>query len=129
MTQLTPQYDYPIEDRRLAAACYIFAIPALYCILTARRYTRFVGGHAAQAFLLWLIIVAYWLIVRIAFNIVWWLFSLIGFFFPYISFLAFGLCFAGWVYAIKFGMEAYKGNIFQIDLVGKIGSLIIWKKG
>jgi len=127
MTQLKPHYDYPEADRRLAAACYIFGVPTLYCILTAKRFTRFVGGHATQAFLMWILMLLYWLAVRIGVNLIWWLFGLIGFFFPYLSFLSFGLCFVAWIYAVKYGIRAYKGETFEIDRVRNFGEKFIWK--
>jgi uncharacterized membrane protein len=128
MTEIKPHLEYTANDRRMAAACYIFFVPSLYCILTARHFTRFVGGHSTQAFLLWVIIFAYWLAVRIFFNIVWGLFGMIGFFFPYLSFLAFFACIAAWIYAVKFGLRAYKGETFVIETVRDFGERYVWKK-
>ena len=108
MSELQPKIEYTRDDRLLAAACYLFGFPTLFCILTAKRFTRFVGGHSTQAFLMWLMLLIYWLAIRIFFNLVWWFFGLIGVFFPYWGILAFLASFAGWIWAARFALRAWR---------------------
>ena len=58
-------------DKVFAASAYLFGVPALYIILTEHRKNKFLGGHGARAFLLWLTFIAVFFALRFIVDAIW----------------------------------------------------------
>ncbi|MCX5750574.1 MAG: hypothetical protein NT099_02705 [Candidatus Saganbacteria bacterium] len=108
------------NEKTLAAAAYLFGVPALYIILTDLRNNKYLSFHAAQAGLLWLSWIVAIVVVRILFSLIWLLFYA----WP-LDPLAFLVNLVIWGYIAFCGYRVYKGIDFEVPYITKI-ALAIW---
>ena len=60
-----------MREKLLVASAYIFSVPALYIVLTEKRYSERIGREGGQALLLWVRIFLIFFAVRFLVNLIW----------------------------------------------------------
>lgn len=98
-----------LKDRILAAAAYIFGIPALYIILTENRHRPFLGYHGTQALKLWLIYLGSFFALRLIINLIW-----LNYYVPALAILENMVAAAMAGYALYCGYRSLAGQKFTL---------------
>jgi uncharacterized membrane protein len=98
-----------LNDRILASSAYIFGIPALYIVLTDLRKKEFIGGHGAQALVLWIVYFVTFFAIRSLVNLAW----LIRYI-PYLDWMETLAVVIMGAYAVYCGFRSFRGEAFRI---------------
>jgi uncharacterized membrane protein len=60
-----------MSERILVSSAYLFGIPALYIVLTAKKKDDYIRRHGSQAFLLWVLYFVIFFLARFLIDWQW----------------------------------------------------------
>jgi len=95
------------KDKRLAAASYLFGVPALWVVLTERKDKGFLYFHGEQAFYLWLRFFIAFFALRLLITLIWRIVYV-----PYLDFVETLLAGLMAGYAVYCGYRSLLGRTF-----------------